>query len=168
MSNNKAIADAFSVCCITYDQPFIVEKAKAYASLLEGYSSDEISQAFRNHMTDPERGRFFPKPADIIHQINQAKSKTNNGGISLLWAQVLKSASRGLPPKTDDQILIAALQLIGGHKVVGYADPAELVRLQREFEKGYQAIEKASAQDLPGHLQNIEALRATKTGLIKR
>lgn len=167
MSNNKAIADAFAACCITYDQTFSVEKAKVYASMLDGYSADEISQAFRAHMTDSERGRFFPKPADIIHQINQAKTKSG-GSISLLWAQVVKSASKGLQPKTDDQVMLAALQLIGGVKVVGYAEPSELVRLQREFEKSYQAIEKATAQDLPSHLSNIEALKAAKTGLIKR
>lgn len=168
MNNNKAIADAFAACCITYDQTFSVEKARVYSSLLEGYSPQEISEGFRKHMTDPDRGRFFPKPADIIHQMQVIRSKSQSGGISLLWSQVVKSASKGLVPKTDDQILLAALQLIGGHKVVGYADPAELVRLQREFEKSYQAIEKASAQDLPGHLQNIEALKAAKTGLIKR
>lgn len=167
MSNNKAIADAFAACCITYDQTFSVEKAKVYASLLDGYSADEISQAFRAHMTDPERGRFFPKPADIIHQINQARTKSG-GSISLLWAQIVKSASKGLQPKTDDQVMLAALQLIGGVKVVGYAEPSELVRLQREFEKSYQAIEKATVQELPAHLGNIEALRALKTGLIKR
>lgn len=167
MSNNKAIADAFAACCITYDQAFSIEKAKVYSSLLEGYLSDEISQAFRSHMTDPDRGRFFPKPADIIHQINQARTKSV-GSISLLWAQVIKAASKGLAPKTDDQTMLAALQLIGGAKVVGYAEPAELVRLQREFEKSYQAIEKAGAHELPSHLNNIEALMAAKTGLIKR
>lgn len=168
MDSNKAFADAFAACCITYDQQFSVEKARVYMELLAGYSGDEISQAFRHHMKDPDRGRFFPKPADIIHQINaQSRAAISPEKISLLWSSVVKAASRGLAPATTDEYLIAALQMIGGQKAVGYADPVELNRLQKEFAANYAAIARASANDLPRHLGNIDKLIAMKTGLVK-
>lgn len=168
MDANKAFADAFAACCITYDQQFSVEKARVYMELLGGYSGDDISLAFRQHMKDPDRGRFFPKPADIIHQINaQTRAAISPEKISLLWSSVVKAASRGLAPATTDEYLIAALQMIGGQKAVGYADPVELNRLQKEFAANYAAIARASANDLPRHLGNIDKLIAMKTGLVK-
>ena len=148
MDSNKAFADAFAACCITYDQQFSVEKARVYMELLGGYSGDDISLAFRQHMKDPDRGRFFPKPADIIHQINaQARAAISPEKISLLWSSVVKAASRGLAPATTDEYLIAALQMIGGQKAVGYADPVELNRLQKEFAANYAAIARSSANE---------------------
>ena len=168
MDSNKAFADAFAACCITYDQQFSVEKARVYMELLGGYSGDEISLAFRQHMKDPDRGRFFPKPADIIHQINLKHSQALSADkMALLWSSVVKAASKGQLPQTDDQYLLAALQMIGGVKAVGYADAVELNRLQREFAINYAAIAKASARDLPKHLNNIEKLTAMKTGIVK-
>lgn len=168
MDSSKAFADAFAACCITYDQQFSVEKARVYMELLGGYSGDDISQAFRQHMKDPDRGRFFPKPADIIYQISaQTRSAISPEKISLLWSSVVKAASRGLAPATTDEYLIAALQMIGGQKAVGYADPVELNRLQKEFSANYAAIARASANELPRHLGNIDKLIAMKTGLVK-
>ena len=168
MDANKAFADAFAACCITYDQQFSVEKARVYMELLAGYCAEDISAAFRQHMTDPDRGRFFPKPADIIHQINaQTRAAISPEKISLLWSGVVKASSRGLAPATADEYLIAALQMIGGQKAVGYADPVELNRLQKEFTANYAAIARASANELPRHLGNIDKLIAMKTGLVK-
>lgn len=168
MDANKQFADAFAACCIAYDHQFSVEKARVYMDILSGYSGNEIPLAFRQHMKDPDRGRFFPKPADIIYQINaQSRAAINPEKISLLWSSVVKASSRGLSPSTDDQCLLAALQMIGGHKAVGYADPVELNRLQKEFSANYSAIAKASANDLPRHLANLDNLIAMKTGLIK-
>lgn len=168
MKANKAFADAFAACCIAYDQQFSVEKARVYMDLLSGYCAEDISTAFRQHMKDPDRGRFFPKPADIIHQINaQFRAATSADKLSLLWATVVKSASRGLSPATNDEYLIAALQMIGGQKSVGYADPVELSRLQKEFFANYTAIARASASELPSHLSNIEKLIAIKSGMVK-
>ena len=121
-----------------------------------------------NHRKDPDRGRFFPKPADIIHQINaQARAAISPEKMSLLWSSVVKAASRGLAPATTDEYLIAALQIIGGHKAVGYADPVELNRLQKEFSANYAAIARANINELPRHLSNIDRLTAIKTGLVK-
>lgn len=168
MDASKQFADAFAACCITYDHQFSVEKARVYMELLGGYSGNEISQAFRQHMQDPDRGRFFPKPADIIHQINLQRTQALSAEkMALLWSTVVKAASNGRSPATGDQYLLAALQMIGGHKAVGYADPVELNRLQKEFAANYAAIAKAKAHELPSHLHNVQALTAMKTGLIK-
>lgn len=41
-------------------------------NLLKEYDIKDISQALVSHLTDPELGRFAPKPADVIYQIKKA------------------------------------------------------------------------------------------------
>lgn len=167
-TDRKAFADQFMLTCLAYEKSFNPELANLYFSDLSEFSVDSVCQAMTCHRKDPDRGRFFPKPADIIHQINaQSRAAVNPEKLSLLWSSVVKAASRGLAPATTDEYLIAALQMIGGQKAVGYADPVELNRLQKEFSANYAAIASASANDLPRHLGNIDKLIAMKTGLVK-
>lgn len=40
-----------------------------YADVLGAYSLEDCLQAMRHHLRDPERGQFFPKPADLVRVI---------------------------------------------------------------------------------------------------
>lgn len=168
MNNNKAIADAFAACCITYDQQFSVEKAKVYSSLLEGYSAEEISNAFRDHMKDTDRGRFFPKPADVIYQIEKRNKVSSEGLADLEWAKIIKAASKGVKPNDCNQYALAALQITGGLKVVGFAEQTELARLKKTFIDSYKTLVECSAAQVPGHLSNYAELKQIKQQVVKR
>jgi len=42
-------------------------KIAIYFRSLHGISLEKVKEAFQIHIEDQERGRFFPKPADIIY-----------------------------------------------------------------------------------------------------
>jgi len=42
---------------------------KAYWNTLKSYSIDQVEQAVNQHLIDTKAGAFFPKPADIIRQL---------------------------------------------------------------------------------------------------
>lgn len=46
-----------------------------YAEVLQEYPLPEVIQAMRHHLRDPERGQFFPKPADLVRSI-EGESET--------------------------------------------------------------------------------------------
>lgn len=50
---------------------------------LEGYDLDAVKGGFSAHITDPERGRYAPKPADII-----AKIPTGHPSPEEAWSMV--------------------------------------------------------------------------------
>jgi hypothetical protein len=53
---------------------------------LEGYSLPALSAAFSAHMRDPVNGKFEPKPAHIIEQIERAARNDGRPGAEEAWA----------------------------------------------------------------------------------
>lgn len=157
-------AKAITACYMAFDKQPSEEQMRIYFDLLSGYSVTDVCIAFRKHITDPDRGRFFPKVADLVYQIGLQNKKPDTTP-ELEWFKVLKAAGNGRKPATDNQATLAALQMVGGCNAVGYAEQADLVRLKRSFMDAYKAIEQASANDLPPELENISALIAQKTGV---
>lgn len=49
------------------------ETVVLYFDLLANYSLAAVRHALHAHAMDPDRGRFFPKVADIVHQIEGSK-----------------------------------------------------------------------------------------------
>ena len=62
----KQIEQSLSYCAEVYGQKMTPRRMQVYIALLGDYEPERLKQAFRAHMMDPDRGRFFPKPADIV------------------------------------------------------------------------------------------------------
>lgn len=164
MHIRKKFADEFLLTCLAYEKEFKTELANLYFSDLERYGIDHLVLAMRQHRLDPDRGRFFPKVADLVYQIGLQNKKPDTTP-ELEWFKVLKAAGNGRKPTTDNQATLAALQMVGGCNAIGYAEQSNIERLKRSFMDAYKAIEQASANDLPPELENISALIAQKTGV---
>lgn len=160
----QKIVEAYSITCLSYEKAFNKQLLDLFISDLSCYSAQQISQALQDHRLDPDRGRFFPKVADLVYQIGLQNKKPDTTP-ELEWFKVLKAAGNGRKPVTDNEATLAALQMVGGCNAIGYAEQADLVRLKRSFMDAYKAIEQASANDLPPELENISALIAQKTGV---
>lgn len=66
--------------------------AKAmFFSALASYPLPVVRKALSAHCTDPERGSFTPKPADIIRQIELATGSDGRPGPEEAWAIALTS-----------------------------------------------------------------------------
>jgi len=49
-----------------YDKPISVALGALYFEALQSYPITEVVSAMRRHVIQSERGRFFPKPADLV------------------------------------------------------------------------------------------------------
>lgn len=67
--------------------------AKAlYFRALSEYPLDAVRGALDAHVKDPQRGRWFPKPADLIAQLQGAAADDGRPGPEEAWAIALQSS----------------------------------------------------------------------------
>jgi len=57
---------------------------------LQRYSLDEVRAGFDAHVSDPQRGKFVPTPADVIAQIEGLAANDGRPGAEEAWAIVLR------------------------------------------------------------------------------
>lgn len=58
---------------------------------LEPYTLDQVRMAFTAHLRDPGNGKFAPKPAHIIEQIERAAKNDGRPGPEEAWAMAIKA-----------------------------------------------------------------------------
>jgi hypothetical protein len=46
-----------------------------YIETLHGYNEQDIRRGFLAHLADPQRSQFFPKPGDIVYQIQEKRRR---------------------------------------------------------------------------------------------
>ena len=66
------------------------EDVAAWFELLEAFPLDAVATAFQRHLTDPERGQYLPKPADIIRHITAAQTNDGRPGPDEAWGLLLR------------------------------------------------------------------------------
>lgn len=104
---------------------------------LKGYSIAEIRHALSVHVTDPDRGQFIPKPADV------RRSLEGGGETRALqaWSKVDDAVRRVGPWESvafDDPIIHAVLTDMGGWARFGQITDDEWPFTRNEFVKRYQ------------------------------
>ena len=165
----QKIVEAYSLTCLSYEKAFNKQLLDLFISDLSGFTADQIAMALRTHRTDPDRGRFFPKVADIVYQIQKQSAPIDSAStIELEWSKVIKAVSRGVKPSNCTQETLGALQMVGGVQVVGYADAIELSRIKKAFADSYNALSNCRADEVPEHLHNAIELKQSKMAVIKR
>jgi hypothetical protein len=65
--------------------------AAMWFGCLSAHSVDEVRSAFIDHMRDPANGKFEPKPAHIIEQLERAAKKDGRPGVEEAWAMSLSA-----------------------------------------------------------------------------
>jgi len=136
MRNKKQFADQFMLTCLSYEKDFNAALANLYFSDLADYSDDQVCSAMAKHRKDPDRGRFFPKVADIIYQITgTGKQQADNSDslAELEWSKIYAAAANGNEPVNISVESRSALRSIGGASKVGYTLEKDIPFLKREF-----------------------------------
>lgn len=72
---------------------------------LESYDFARVSGAFSEHVSDPDRGQYVPKPADIIRRLGAHQPK--HIGADEAWSLVLRSFDEAESVLLTDQIAAA-------------------------------------------------------------
>ena len=135
---------------------------RIYFSALTDYSLIEVEQGINKHALDPKHGSFFPKPADIVRNL-QTSDLSAEDKAELAWAQVLReiraTGSYGTL-KLDDKQAIAAVKSLGSWQQLCSSTETEMTWKKKEFISVYETYEKTPVDmlpsSLPGRIELVE------------
>ena len=115
------------------------------------YSIEQVSKALSNHATDPGRGQFAPKVADIVRILQGTKTDRS----LIAWGKVhdaMSSVGAYQDVVFDDPAIHAAVQDIGGWPKMCRTDMDELSYLQHRFTQSHKAYTERGQFDYPKRL----------------
>lgn len=110
-----------------------------YLDVLTPYRGEEIVDAIRCHIRDPERGRFFPLPADLIRGMEGSPQNRS----LVAWTRAVAAAENvGQYVSVDfgDSLLHEVIQEMGGWAKFLLWPEREDPFKQKEFRERYQAL----------------------------
>jgi hypothetical protein len=87
-SERARTASLFLECAELYDKELKPAVLKTYLADLGDVPVEDIARALAAHRKDPDRGRFFPRPADIFAKLSRGH---DHPPVDVAWALVLKS-----------------------------------------------------------------------------
>ena len=112
------------------------------------FSLEQVSKAITAHITDPDKGQFAPKVADIVRQL--AGTKTDRS--LLAWGKVSDAMSSvGAYQDVDfgDGAIHATIIDMGGWPKMCRTNTDELSYLQHRFCESYRAYQTAGTTEIP-------------------
>lgn len=105
---------------------------------LQSCDMEQVANALQRHATDPERGQFAPKVADIVRTLHG----TTTERAALAWGKVHEAIS-AIGAYTDvvfdDPAIHAVVEDLGGWPKVCRTDVKELPYLQHRFQEAHRA-----------------------------
>jgi len=118
---------------------------------MKSFDFEQVAKAIQKHATDPERGQFAPKVADIVKVLQGTTSER----AALAWGKAFEAMSR-IGAYTDvvfdDAAIHAAIADCGGWPKVCRTETAELSYLQHRFQQAYKAYTERGTFDYPKRL----------------
>lgn len=133
--DKKRFAQSWLGAYASVGQECPIETVDAAFGLLQGYPIDDVEGAIKAHMLDPERGRFAPRPADVVAQLQKSQERNPVHA----WGLVMKALGTAGPYKRitfEDGLIHAALERLGW-AALNNCTYDELTWKQKEFEKIY-------------------------------
>lgn len=115
------------------------------------FTMEQVSKALTAHATDPERGVYAPKVADVVRIL----SGTHTDRAALAWGKVHEAMS-AVGAYTDvifdDPAIHAAVEDCGGWPKMCRTDLKELSYLQHRFCESHKAYTNRGTFDYPRRL----------------
>ena len=90
-----------------YERQITGALADLFFAALGPYSIDQVRDGMARHLQDPADGKFSPKPADVIRQIQGAKAADGRPGKDSAWSIALCSLDDDETVVTTPEILAA-------------------------------------------------------------
>lgn len=133
-SDKRAFAQALIATGEVYDKEITQAKADIYFIDMTEFTVEQVIQAMAAHRRDPDRGRFFPKPADLIAKI---EGEVHGQALSA-WPEVERLAANSSEAISQNPITEIVVREMGGWQRFGRAEYREYPFLQREFVERYE------------------------------
>jgi hypothetical protein len=116
-----ALLDDTAALLMRQGQALSATQRAMYFRALAEHSLDAVRAALDAHVRDPQRGRFFPMPADLIAQLQGLASNDGRPGPEEAWATALRGNDEAetivWTAETAQAWAIAAPVLRGGDEV---------------------------------------------------
>lgn len=143
----KAVTDVHAY----YRQNVSEFTLSVWAQACQSFSLEQVRKALTAHATDPERGQFAPKVADIVRIL----AGTTTDRAALAWGKVheaMGSVGAYQDVVFDDPAIHAAVQDLGGWPKVCRTEIKDLGYLQHRFCESHKAYTGRGAFDYPRRL----------------
>lgn len=124
-------------------------------TVLSRFSITEIRRALSSHLNDPENGRYIPKPADIVRQI---EGDTESRAL-MAWSKVegaIRSAGAYRSVVFDEPEIMAAISNMGGWIRLCEMLEDELPFRRNEFCKLYKGYVLKKPVNFPSKFIGLE------------
>lgn len=135
-----------------YEKKLNPAVAEIYFDDLRQWPLQEVLQALSDHRKDPERGRWFPKVADVVHKLQGTK---RDAGV-VAWAAVLPLLKNSRTAMSADPITERVVQDLGGWTRLAMTDQDKLTWVQKEFVERYEIYSQHG---------DVKQLSGPRTGL---
>ncbi|CNI91284.1 hypothetical protein [Yersinia enterocolitica] len=89
LDDKREFAEIMKATLAIYGKDASKAVLELYWNALLPYDIDTVRKAFSNWLTDPDQGRFSPKPADIIRNIQNIAGKPDWLSANEAWALAL-------------------------------------------------------------------------------
>jgi hypothetical protein len=113
MDNQKRVVETLTAVASLYKQDLAPGVISIWLQALDRFSADQIVGALTAHVTDPERGQYMPKPADVIRVL----AGTASDAALVAWGKVIGTVRRHgsyADVVFDDPKIMQAIEQMGG------------------------------------------------------
>ncbi len=146
-----------------YGKTISAQLTDIYWRALKNYELQDVQRAFQAHVHNPDKGQFFPKPADVVRYIE------GSGETKALqaWAKVEKAmiqVGRYESVAFDDGIIHAVIDDMGGWVKLCAIKNDGLPFYANEFQKRYMGYVLKQPSRYPRYLCGISEQENTKNG----
>lgn len=134
-----------------YRQPVSEFTLGVWAQACQAYDLEQLRKAFTAHATDPDRGQFCPKVADLVRIL----AGTTTDRAALAWGKVHEAMSvvgAYQDVVFDDPAIHAAIEDLGGWPKVCRTPTKELSYLQHRFCESHRAYVGRGSYPYPRRL----------------
>ena len=123
-------------------------------SALSRFTLDQVKRGLTGHINHPDQGQFFPKPADVVRQIEgDGKSRA-----LVAWSNVIQAMERVGSYESvcfDDAIIHAVVSDMGGWIALCGLSYDDLKYRGNEFSKRYEGYAGRGLAEYPPHLVGV-------------
>lgn len=145
---NESIEEVQSqmiLCGEIYGKTTTEAQFRIFQNCLKDYSPNEICTGFEFHFKDPKHGTFFPKPADIIRQIEKTQPAAidSEQRAEMAWIDVMEVLEdHGDESWITDEQTKQAVKAMGGFSELMKKSYSELTWEKKSFLSLYVNIGK--------------------------
>ena len=137
-----------------YNKEITKPLMRIYFSSLANYSLHDVEQGINAHTMDAKHGSFFPKPADIVRNLQTSEISQEDKAM-LAWSQVIREIRRTGSYgtlKLDDKQALAAVKALGSWQQLCNSTETEMTWKKKEFMNIYETYEKTPLDMLPNSM----------------